>query len=446
MWYRSRESRKEETAMPGRRYAGALLAVLVTGSILLGGCRTVSAGPSAAELTERLAEDGSPAVDGLPSAAEGQIKQNTEPSGQEQHRTEQDTQGMKEEEMDQLTGGLAEKYRDNFPIGIALPDYVFENMEQYKEIILDNFNSITCENEMKPDYLLDKEGCQENLQETYRNPKLKFDICQPAVDFALEHGMKMRLHTLVWHSQTPKWFFTEDYTEDGKLADREVMLQRMEHYIAGVLGHFQENYPGLIYAVDVVNEAFDVQNGDENGVRKKDNLWYDTVGADFYYHAFVYARKYASEDMKLFYNDYGCMDKSQLILNHLQQAKQEGLIDGIGMQSHLSVDDKIQYKFMLTVKEFCKAGYEVQSTELDIGVKEATEDAFTTQGRKYRSFFKNMQALQEDGYLVTGITVWGLNDRLSWRKGEYGLLFDEDMNPKKAYLGAMQDASIPDVE
>ena len=219
----------------------------------------------------------------------------------------------------------------------------------------------------------------------------------------------------------------------------------MENYNAEVVNYFNEYYPVLVYGVDVVNEAFDVGDGDENGVRKVDNNWYETVGSEFYYHAFVYARKYASEDMKLFYNDYSCADKVDLILDHLDKAKEEGLIDGIGMQSHLSTDDKIQYKFMLAVKNFCKAGYEVQSTELDIGVKEATDSAFLSQARKYRSFFKNMMLLKEEGYPITGITVWGLNDKLSWRKDEYGLLLVEDSNHKTAYLGAMWDSTIPDV-
>lgn len=342
--------------------------------------------------------------------------------------------------------GLLKVYEDNFPVGIALPNSVLRKPEAYEDVIRNNFNSITCENEMKPDALLDQGASQMNLEETYTHAVVKFGNCKPAIDFALEYGMKIRLHTLVWHSQTPRWFFTEDYSRDGKLVDRETMLLRMENYIADVLGYFEENYPGLIYAVDVANEAFDVGNGDENGIRMKDNLWYETVGSDYYYQAFVFARKYASEDMKLFYNDYGCTDKAELILRNLEQAKAEGLIDGIGMQSHLSTDDNIQFKFMLAVKQFCEAGYEVQATELDIGVKEKTDSAFLIQARKYRSFFKNLKLLQEEGYPVTGITVWGIDDAHTWRKDEYGLLFDENRKPKPAYYGAMLDASIPDVE
>ena len=169
--------------------------------------------------------------------------------------------------------GLAELYQENFSVGIALPNYVFSHIEEYQQVIVDNFNSITCENEMKPDSLLDKKASQADLENTYLHAAVHFDNCMPAVEFALEHDMKMRFHTLVWYSQTPKWFFTEDYTDDGELVGRETMLARMENYIADVLGYFQENYPGLIYAVDVVNEAFDIGNEDENGIRMKDNRW-----------------------------------------------------------------------------------------------------------------------------------------------------------------------------
>lgn len=341
--------------------------------------------------------------------------------------------------------GLVKVYEDNFPIGVALPSSVIKNTKTYGEAILNNFNSITCENEMKPDFLLDKAASQASLSETKLHAAVSFNNCMPAIEYALENNMKIRFHTLVWHSQTPKWFFTEDYTDNGTLVSRDVMLARMENYIADVLGYFQENYPGLIYAVDVVNEAFDVGDGDENGVRMKNNMWYETVGADYYYQAFVFARKYASEDMKLFYNDYGCMYKTDLITERLARAKEEGLIDGIGMQSHLSISDKIQ-QFMYAVRVFCLAGYEVQATELDIGMQDNSDSNFLTQARKYRLFFEKMKSFQEEGYPITGITVWGLNDNLSWRRGEYALLFDGSMNPKKAYQGAMLDPSIPAME
>ncbi len=342
--------------------------------------------------------------------------------------------------------GIYELYQDMYPIGIALPQYIFDRDDSYLSVITDNFNSITCENEMKPDAILDQSASRKDLEANYLHAAVKFDNCQSAISFATEHGLKMRLHTLVWHNQTPAWFFTEDYSPNGELVSREVMLARMENYIADVLGYFKENHPGLIYAVDVVNEAFDVGNGDENGVRCVDNLWYKTVGDDYYYQAFVFARKYASEDMKLFYNDYGCMYKTSLILEHLQKAKDEGLIDGIGMQSHLSISDDISFRFALAAKQFCDAGYEVQSTELDIGVPDKTEESFNKQARKYKAFFKTMKKLKDEGYNITGITVWGLNDTMSWRTGEYALLFDSQMNPKPAYYGALLDSSISDME
>ena len=426
-----------------------MLVLLLAAAICMGGCGQRPGGTEpVANMEEDEEQKDSGAEqnrkeDGSDAALEG--TDNTE--GEDGNIVSgEPASGAEEEKGIVQAKGLAELYQENFPIGIALSGYILQNTEQYGQVILENFNSITCENEMKPDSLLDQAASQANLEDAYLHAAVHFDNCMPAVKFASEHGMKIRFHTLVWHSQTPKWFFTEDYTDEGRLVDRDVMLARMENYIADVLGYFQENYPGLVYAVDVVNEAFDVGDGDETGIRMNKNLWYETVGADYYYQAFVFARKYASKDMKLFYNDYGCMDKADLILEHLARAREEGLIDGIGMQSHLSTDDKIQHKFMLAVKKFCDAGYEVQATELDIGVKEDSDSAFLLQGRKYRSFFKNMKALQEEGYPVTGITVWGLNDDLSWRRDEKCLLFDGDMNPKNAYLGAMMDPSIPDVE
>ena len=166
---------------------------------------------------------------------------------QEQKETQTTTAAETTAQTYEFEQGLYEFYKDDFMVGVALPGSIVKNEgKKLRATILDNFNSMTCENEMKPDALLDKAACQANLEETYTNPVVKFDSCAPAVKFALDNGIRIRLHTLVWHSQTPGWFFTEDYTDNGALVSRDVMLARMENYIKTVLTYFDENYPELI--------------------------------------------------------------------------------------------------------------------------------------------------------------------------------------------------------
>ena len=60
--------------------------------------------------------------------------------------------------------------------------------------------------------------------------------------------------------QVGGWFFKKGYQDDGAYVDKETMLARMESYIKQMLEHVQENYPGVIYCWDVVNEAVDPDN------------------------------------------------------------------------------------------------------------------------------------------------------------------------------------------
>ena len=330
---------------------------------------------------------------------------------------------------------IVEVYGEYFPVGVALPDHVLRN-PLYHDIINDNFNSITCENEMKADALLDEAASRAGLPDTYLCPQVKFNKCQAAILYALDNGQKIRLHTLVWQNQTTKWLFTEDYTNNGPLVSREVMLQRMENFIRQVLTYFDENYPGLIYAVDVVNEAF---NGPGYSVQQTENRWYDTIGEDYVYYAFLYARKYAPDYMKLFYNDYNDLSKTASTPKNLQQIKDEGLIDGIGMQAHYSVEKESESaaNVLFAVKKYCEAGYEVQLTELDAGMSSKNPWYLKKQAIFYSELFSGLVKLVEEGYPITGVTVWGLSDTLTWRSGEYPLLFNTDLTPKEAYYSVV---------
>ena len=150
---------------------------------------------------------------------------------------------------------------------------------------------------MKPESLLSKEN---QTRGTDTNVLINEEILGKVLKLASDNGLKLRGHTLVWHSQTPEWFFHKDYNVDKSLVSKDVMRQRMESYIKKVLTYCQENYPGVVYAWDVVNEAVN-----DDGTMRTSSIWYKVYGdAGYVTDAFTFARKYADKDVKLFLNDY----------------------------------------------------------------------------------------------------------------------------------------------
>ncbi len=343
---------------------------------------------------------------------------------------------------------LKERYADTFMIGCALPLDLMKNPIS-SGLFLEQFNSITMENEMKPDAMLNQTACIKALPASYTEPVLSLSKLDSILSFAQENGIKMRGHTLVWHSQTPKWFFTEDYTANGALVSKEVMLQRMESYIRQMITYCEDNYPGVVYAWDVVNEAVDPDAGnDPNGYRTVDSMWYKVVGPDFIEAAFTYARKYAAEGVHLYYNDYNCSLKVPQLKALLTKLHDKGLIDGMGMQCHLSTSDKIANAVYYTAVSLAETGVMISITELDIGVGESS--SLETQAMKYKVLFERMEEAQKSGKLqIESITVWGLYDQRSWRPGEQALLFTKTENgleKKAAWYGAMQASDILAIE
>ena len=348
--------------------------------------------------------------------------------------------------LDSMT--LRELYKDDFKIGVALPNAIIGNVALTSEIVA-QFNSMTFENESKPDQLLDLAACRNGLPDTYTEPKLKFTSIEKGMAFAKEHGIAVRFHTLLWYQQTPASFFTEDYTQNGTRVSREVMLKRMESYIRQVMTYMNETYPGMVYCYDVVNEAINPGEGDPNGMRAK-SFWYETVGPDFMEYAFAYARKYAPEGVDLYYNDYNCYSKKMQILKVLKPILEAGNIDGIGMQCHLSTHSSVAREVRGTAEEFTKAGFKVQITELDIGTSN-TEEGYEIQAMKYKVLFTQMQKAKREGTVnIDCITVWGLMDSASWRSDEFPLLYkfngSTKLTKKRAWYGAMQDPSIRAIE
>ncbi|MBO7631265.1 MAG: endo-1,4-beta-xylanase [Lachnospiraceae bacterium] len=339
---------------------------------------------------------------------------------------------------------LKDRYDGVFMIGVALSNSVMRNPD-HMAVVKQEFNSFTFGNEMKPDALLDKDATQQGYPDTNTEPVLTFRSVESGMRFAQENGFVLRGHTLCWYSQTPSWFFTEDYKTGSPLCSREVMIARLDSYIKQVMEYFQTNYPGMIYAWDVVNEAVDKGNGDENAIRKTKNLWYETIGPDFIQYAFRFARKYSDGTAKLYYNDYNCYEKTDEILKALAPIKEEGNIDGIGMQCHLGSGENIQNHVYKVAKKFSDAGYKVQITELDIE-QSKTGYAETMQGIKYKLVFQYMEEAKKNGDVdIDSITIWGLSDADSWKSSDKPVLFKlavGGLDRKPAWYGAMQDPSI----
>lgn len=334
---------------------------------------------------------------------------------------------------------LKEVYKKDFTVGIGITREDILSKE-YSAIITQQFNSITAGNEMKPDYILDYEKCISDSRYDLE-PVVKFDQADDILDFAKKNNLIVRGHTLVWHSQTPTWFFKEGYSKDkdAPFVSKEIMLKRMESYIKQVIEYTNEKYPGIVYAWDVVNEAIETGHGHNKGYRTEDSLWYQVIGEEYIEKAFEFARKYADKDVKLFYNDYNTYlpERRIAITNLAKELKEKQLIDGIGMQSHIQLDSPSVLDYKDTICKFGELGLEIHITELDMNTKNNDEKSREKQAQRYKIIFDIFKDVREKGLAnVTNVTLWGLTDNTSWLNKDgptYPLLFDKYLMPKQAF-------------
>ena len=329
---------------------------------------------------------------------------------------------------------LREVFDGDFKVGVATTSGYLSDPDRAKEI-KENFNSITMENEMKPESLLDWEASEKSKDGM---PVIKEETLKKALETAKEMGLPLRGHTLVWHSQTPEWFFSKKYEPSKGYVDKATMRKRMESYIKQVLTYCKENYPGVVYAWDVVNESV----GDDGNYRTE-SMWYETYG-DFTYikDAFTFARKYAEEGTKLFLNDYNeyIAQKRDLLYAKVVELHDAGLLDGVGMQSHWDMEFPSVDLFETALEKYASIdGIEIQLTEIDMHNNDDSEEGLKKQADRYKEFFDVITKMDREGAAnITSVTFWGLKDGESWlsgMKGEtsYPLLFTDDMEKKPCY-------------
>lgn len=322
---------------------------------------------------------------------------------------------------------LKDTYADYFRMGVCVNPITVSKPE-YSSLIVSQFNSVTNENNLKPEAIIDRAATLADVEANKEHFILDFSAVTGELDFAVANGLAVRGHTLIWHSQTPDFIFYEDYDPKGELAGRELMLKRMENYMCDVFTWVDANYPDLFYAWDIANECID----DNGGLR--DSLWRQTIGDDYLEYAFAYARKYAPDSIALFYNDYNASQsgKQADIIAALTPVAEAGNLDGIGMQGH--IDTTLSpARFTFAAKKYAESlSVIIHVTELDV-VSPTGGSPETLQGLYYGRLFQALIDAKNSGVPIESVSIWGLTDSLSWKAGDKPLLFHDDLTPKTAF-------------
>ena len=330
--------------------------------------------------------------------------------------------------------GLKDAYKDYFSIGVAVNMRNISNPEQIA-IIKKDFNSITAENDMKP----------QPTEPAYG--QFNWENADKIANFCRSNGIKLRGHCLMWHAQIGEWMYKD---EKGDLVSKEKLFQNMKHHITAIV----ERYKDVIYAWDVVNVA--ISDGGWQGGRRgmgehpspyRNSPLYQIAGDEFIKKAFIYARE-ADPNVLLFYNDYNAADpgKRDRIYNMVKSMKEEGVpIDGIGMQGHYNVYGPSMEDVDAALTKYSTIVKHIHITELDIRANQEMGGQLNF-SRDGGNISQVVKTLQEDQYarlfkvlrkhkdVVDNVTFWNLSDRDSWLGARnYPLPYDENYKAKRVY-------------
>ena len=336
--------------------------------------------------------------------------------------------------------GLKDAYKNYFKIGVAVTERNVADSLQ-SELIIKEFNSITAENCMKPGEIHPAPGVW------------NFEKADAIADFCRQHGIKMRGHNLVWHSQFADWMF-EKHDENGnpiveldengdtvfvekpdfsaffRMPRPEIKpgeefhpenmprftppMIKVPQYVKATKEEFYDSlkahinvvvnrYKDVIYCWDVVNEA--MSDADAPDTTYADSFRksraYQLCGDEFIKNAFIWAHE-ADPNAGLFYNDYSAWTpaKRTYIYNMVKKLQAEGApITGIGMQGHYNIyDNPVIEDFETAIKMYLELVDDIQITEFDIRINEEAGGGLTFSRGEGQVYTEEIQKMQQDKY------------------------------------------------
>ncbi|MDQ5979015.1 MAG: endo,4-beta-xylanase [Verrucomicrobiota bacterium] len=262
----------------------------------------------------------------------------------------------------------------------------------YRDTLLRNFAIVTPENELKMKPVRPARD------------RFEFAAADRIVDFAQQHGLRVRGHTLCWAADDhqPAWLLQQAATP-------AVAQDLLREHIFTVM----QRYHGRVRDWDVVNES--IANSNQPGASPYvDGYWLRALGEDYIALAFRLARE-ADPAARLFYNDYdhgrALGPKSDRIFALLQRLKAAGVpLDGVGLQLHCSIKDPPKRaELVANFRRLADLGLVVQVTELDVETMTGSgtpEERLAQQAQVYRDVFA--AALEAK---IEAVVTWGFTDK-----------------------------------
>ena len=338
----------------------------------------------------------------------------------------------------------------DFLIGAALNLHeAYGRDARDRALVKHHFNTISPENLLKWEYAHPEPGVY------------TFEAADRYVDFGEKNRMFIVGHTLVWHSQTPRWVFEN---ESGGTVGRDTLLSRMREHIHTVVGR----YRGRIQGWDVVNEALN-----EDGTLRE-SPWLRIIGEEYIEKAFQFAHE-ADPRAELYYNDYSLErpDKRRGAIELIRRLQARGVpITAVGLQGHHRMDWPSLEAEDSTITQFARLGVEVVITELDVdvlprvtgansadisqradagcrcdlnpystGLPDSLQNALA---ERYADFFRLYRKHRDS---ITRVTFWNVTDQDSWLndfpargRTNHPLLFDRRGRPKPAFEAVVRTA------
>ncbi|MFY1668985.1 endo-1,4-beta-xylanase [Plantactinospora sp. WMMB334] len=332
----------------------------------------------------------------------------------------------------------------DFPVGVAIDSR--ETVGAAAQLLTRHFNHITPENHMKPEAWYDAER-------TFR----PHDQAIALMDFARDNDLGLYGHVLVWHSQTPAWFFQDEAGAplSASAAHRQLLRDRLRTHVFAVAESLSDRYGPFgsatnpMRAFDVVNEVVADSGEFSDGLRRSE--WYRILGEEYIDLAFQYADEAfndvhavaGADPVTLFINDYNTeqLGKQGRYKALVQRLLARGVpVDGVGHQFHVSLATPTA-NLGAALAAFEELPVIQAVTELDVTTgTPVTRANLIEQGYYFRDAFRIFRTYADDLFVVT---VWGLTDGRSWRVGNGApLIFDDNLRAKPAYHGAV-DGELP---